>query len=194
MEDVLTIPATSMGTERNKNITQIIKSMSSRLLGFIKKRVASAEDAEDILQEVFYQFAGNTSSINQVTSWLYTVAGNKITDNYRKKKLPLADDIFTPAATTEDNFDWKEILLPADTNPETEYLRNIFWEELQLALNELPAEQREVFIEHELNGTAFKDIEAATGVSVATLISRKRYAVIHLRERLQVLKDELLNY
>lgn len=194
MDDALIIPTTAMRAERNKNITHIIKSMSNRLLGFIKKRVASAEDAEDILQEVFYQFAGNTEPIKQATSWLYTVANNKITDSYRKKKLPLADDIFTAATSDEDSFDWKEILLPADTNPETEYLRNIFWEELQLALEELPAEQREVFIEHELNGTAFKDIEAVTGVSVATLISRKRYAVIHLRDRLRVLKDELLNY
>ena len=194
MEDALIIPTTAMLAEGNKDITHIIKSMSNRLLGFIKKRVASAEDAEDILQEVFYQFAGNTEPIKQATSWLYTVTNNKITDSYRKKKLPLADDIFTAATSDEDSFDWKEILLPADTNPETEYLRNIFWEELQLALEELPREQREVFIEHELNGTSFKDIEAVTGVSVATLISRKRYAVIHLRDRLRVLKDELLNY
>ncbi|MDB5275962.1 MAG: sigma-70 family polymerase sigma factor [Ferruginibacter sp.] len=168
--------------------------MSKRLLGFIKKRVASPEDAEDILQDVFYQFAGSTEPINQASSWLFKVATNKITDSYRKKKLPLADDIFTSSSTEEDSFDWKEILLQTDTNPETEYLRNIFWDELQLALNELPAEQRDVFIEHEMNGVSFKDIEAATGVSVATLISRKRYAVLHLRERLQILKDELLNY
>jgi RNA polymerase sigma factor (sigma-70 family) len=193
MEDVLTIP-TAMSAEQNKNITHIIKTMSSRLLGFIKKRVASTEDAEDILQEVFYQFAGNAEGINQATSWLFTVANNKITDSYRKKKLPLVDDIFTSASTEEDSFDWKEILLPSETNPETEYLRNLFWDELRLALDELPAEQRDVFIEHEINGTSFKDMEAITGVSVATLISRKRYAVLHLRERLQILRDELLNY
>ncbi|MDN3659023.1 sigma-70 family RNA polymerase sigma factor [Ferruginibacter paludis] len=193
MEDVLTI-SPAMSADRNTNITHIIKSMSKRLLGFIKKRVASPEDAEDILQDVFYQFAGSTEPINQASSWLFKVATNKITDSYRKKKLPLADDIFTPASTEEDSFDWKEILLQTDTNPETEYLRNIFWDELQLALNELPAEQRDVFIEHEMNGVSFKEIEAATGVSVATLISRKRYAVLHLRERLQILKDELLNY
>ena len=192
MEDVLSIQ-TAMSAEDNKNITHIIKSMSRRLLGFIKKRVASPEDAEDILQEVFYQYAGNAATINQATSWLFTVANNKITDSYRKKKLPLADDIFT-SSTGEDSFDWKEILLQSDINPETEYIRNIFWEELQMALDELPAEQREVFIEHEMNGVAFKDIEAKTGVSVATLISRKRYAVLHLRERLQILRDELLNY
>lgn len=193
MEDVLTIP-TAMSTERNNNITNVIKTMSRHLLGFIKKRVASPEDAEDILQEVFYQFAGNAETITQATSWLFTVANNKITDSYRKKKLPLADDIFTSSATDEDSFDWKEVLLQSDANSETEYLRSIFWEELQLALDELPAEQREVFIEHEMNGMAFKDIEAKTGVSVATLISRKRYAVLHLRERLRVLKEELLNY
>ncbi len=192
MEDVLSIQ-TAMSAEDNKNITHIIKSMSRRLLGFIKKRVASPEDAEDILQEVFYQYAGNAATINQATSWLFTVANNKITDSYRKKKLPLADDIFT-SSTGEDSFDWKEILLQSDINPETEYIRNIFWEELQMALDELPAEQREVFIEHEMNGVAFKDIEAKTGVSVATLISRKRYAVLHLRERLQILRDDLLNY
>ena len=193
MEDVLTI-STSMSTDRNNNITQVIKTMSWRLLSFIKKRVASPQDAEDILQEVFYQFAGNAETITQATSWLFTVANNKITDSYRKKKLPLADDIFSSTTTDEDNFDWKEILLQSDANPETEYLRNIFWEELQLALNELPIEQREVFIEHEMNGIAFKDMEARTGVNVATLISRKRYAVLHLRERLRFLKDELLNY
>lgn len=193
MEDVLT-RRTAMSTERNNNITHIIKTMSRRLLGFIKKRVTSTEDAEDILQEVFYQLAGNAETITQATSWLFTVANNKITDSFRKKKLPLADDIFTSSATDEDSFDWKEVLLKSDANSETEYLRNIFWEELQLALDELPAEQREVFIEHEINGNAFKDIEVKTGVSVATLISRKRYAVLHLRERLRVLKEELLNY
>jgi RNA polymerase sigma factor (sigma-70 family) len=193
MEDVLTI-SPAMSDEHNKNITDIIKSMSKRLLGFIKKRVASPEDAEDILQDVLYQFAGNTEPLKQASSWLFKVATNKITDSYRKKKLPLADDIFSPSSTEEDSFDWKEILLPSDTNPEMEYLRNIFWDELQLALNELPAEQREVFIEHEMNGMSFKDMEAITGVSVATLISRKRYAVLHLRERLHILKDELLNY
>ena len=193
MEDALTI-STSMSTDRNNNITQVIKTMSRSVLSFIKKRVASPQDAEDILQEVFYQFAGNAETITQATSWLFTVANNKITDSYRKKKLPLADDIFSSTTTDEDNFDWKEILLQSDANPETEYLRNIFWEELQLALNELPIEQREVFIEHEMNGIAFKDMEAKMGVSVATLISRKRYAVLHLRERLRFLKDELLNY
>ena len=193
MKDVLTIP-TAMSAERNNNITDTIKGMSKRLFGFIKQRVASTEDAEDILQDVFYQFAGNTEPIKQASSWLYRVARNKITDSYRKQKLPLADDVLGSIETDEAMLDWKEMLLPTDTNPETEYLRNLFWEALKEALDELPAEQSSVFVQNEIEGIPFKDIEQQTGVSVATLISRKRYAVLHLRERLRVLKNELLNY
>jgi len=193
MKDVLTIP-TAMSVERNNNITNTIKAMSKRLLGFIKVRVANTEDAEDILQDVFYQFAGNTEPIKQVSSWLYRVARNKITDNYRKQKLPLADDVLSSMEADDAMLDWKEILLPSDTNPETTYLRNLFWETLQQALDELPPEQSAVFVQNEIEGIPFKDIEQQTGVSVATLISRKRYAVLHLRERLSVLKDEILNY
>ncbi|MEO8771704.1 MAG: sigma-70 family RNA polymerase sigma factor [Ferruginibacter sp.] len=195
MEDVrtITIPMTA---ERNNNITRTIKAIRKQLLGFIKQRVNNSEDAEDILQDVFYQFAGNTEPIEQVTGWLYKVTRNKIIDNYRKQKLPLADDLFSSGAaeSEEDMLDWKEFLLPADSNPETTYLRNLFWEALQQALDELPAEQRDVFIKNEMEGVPFKEMEAQTGVSVATLISRKRYAVLHLRDRLAVLKDELLNY
>lgn len=193
MDDALTI-TTQMAAGRTNNITQTIKDYSRRLLAFIKQRVAITEDAEDILQEVFYQFAGSTEPIEQAGSWLFTVARNKITDSYRKQKLPLADDVFGVNEIEEDSFDWKEMLLSAGANPETEYLRNLFWEELQQALNELPAEQREVFIKNEIDDIAFKDISAETGISVATLISRKRYAVLHLRERLLLLKEELLNY
>jgi RNA polymerase sigma factor (sigma-70 family) len=193
MDDALNI-STQMAADRSNNITQIIKEYSRRLLGFIKQRVSGNEDAEDILQDVFYQFAGSTEPIEQAGSWLFTVARNKITDKYRKHKLPLADDIFGTSETDEESFDWKEMLLAADTNPETDYLRNLFWEELQAALDELPSEQRDVFVQNEIDGIAFKDIAVQTGVSVATLISRKRYAVLHLRERLRVLKDELLNY
>jgi RNA polymerase sigma factor (sigma-70 family) len=193
MGDALNIPAT-LAAERTNTITQTIKAYNRRLLGFIKKRVSGNEDAEDILQEVFYQFAGNTEPIEQVGSWLFTVARNKITDKYRKQKLPLADDVFGIVESDEENFDWKEMLLVSDANPETVYLRNLFWEELKTALEELPEEQKAVFIQNEIEGIAFKDIAEKTGLSVATLISRKRYAVLHLRERLQVLKDELLNY
>lgn len=193
MKEALTI-TTPMAAGGNKNITQTIKAVSKRLFGFIKQRVANTEDAEDILQEVLYQFAGNTQPIEQVGAWLYKVARNKITDSYRKQKLPLADDVLPGKENDEDGFDWREIMLPADGNPETEYLRNLFWEELQLALDELPQEQRSVFIQHEIDNIPFKDIAEQTGVSVATLISRKRYAILHLRNRLEVLKNELLNY
>lgn len=182
-----------MAAERNNNISRTIKAISKQLLGFIKQRVNNNEDAEDILQDVFYQFAGNTEPIEQVTGWLYKVTRNKIIDSYRKQKLPLADDLFN-LEPEEDMLDWKEFLLPADSNPETTYLRNLFWEALQQALDELPQEQRDVFIKNEMEGIPFKEIEAQTGVGVATLISRKRYAVLHLRDRLAVLKDELLNY
>src|SRR5882757_8029444 len=193
MEDAMTI-AIPMAAERNRNITNTIKLMSKKLFGFIKQRVASTEDAEDILQDVFYQFAGNPEPIEQTTAWLYKVARNKITDSYRKQKLPLADDVLQTAETDDDSFDWREIMFTNDSTPETEYLRNLFWEELKIALDELPAEQRDVFIQNEIDGIAFKDMAATSGESVATLISRKRYAVLHLRSRLSVLKDELLNY
>ena len=193
MDETLDI-TTTMAAERANNITETIKTYSKRLFSFIKQRVSGNEDAEDILQDVFYQFAGSAEPIEQAGSWLFTVARNKITDKYRKQKLPLADDILGGSETEEENFDWKEIFMAADTNPETEYLRNLFWEELQAALAELPQLQRDVFVQNEIEGIPFKDIAEQTGVSVATLISRKRYAVLHLRERLQVLKDELLNY
>jgi RNA polymerase sigma factor (sigma-70 family) len=193
MRDAMAID-TIMAAERNNNITDTIKAYSKRLFGFIRQRVASKEDAEDILQDVFYQFAGNPEPIEQATSWLFTVARNKITDSYRKKKLPLVNDLSFTAAQDDEGFDWKEVLFATNDSPESTYLRNLFWEELQEALDELPKEQREVFIQNELEDVPFKDIAEKTGVPVATLISRKRYAVLHLRDRLAGLKDELLNY
>ena len=193
MDEALAI-STAMSADRNKNITRTIKAMSKRLFDFIRQRVGNTEDAVDILQDVFYQLAGNTEPIEQVSSWLFKVTRNRITDSYRKKKLPLADDIFPTADDDEEGFDWREMLLPTNSDPEKEYVRNIFWQTLQEALVELPEEQRDVFIQNEIDGIPFKEIAAKTGESVATLISRKRYAVLHLRERLAVVKDELLNY
>ncbi len=191
MEDGFTIPMTA---EHNNNIGRTIAGISKRLLGFIRQRVSSNEDAEDILQDVFYQFAGSTEPIEQVTGWLYRVARNKITDNYRKQKLPLADDFIGTGSEDEETFGWKELIAAENANPETSFLRNLFWEELELALDELPIEQSQVFIQHEIEGLSFQDISDVTGSPVATLISRKRYAVLHLRERLAVLNEELLNY
>lgn len=192
MEELLTIPA-EMTTEQTRNITSVINNYSRRLLGFIRKRVNNEADAEDILQDVFYQFIGNPQPIEQVTAWLFTVARNKITDKQRKKKPESLETVY--GAGEEDiAFDWTEIFFDDTDNPETAYLRNLFWEALDNALNELPAEQREVFVMNEMEGIPFKEIAEKTGLTVNTLLSRKRYAVLHLRDRLSVLKDELLNY
>jgi RNA polymerase sigma factor (sigma-70 family) len=181
-----------MANGQKRNITQVINEYSKRLLGFIKKRVTNDADAEDILQDVFYQFIGNTQPIEQLTGWLYTVARNKITDKKRKHKPELLEDIFS--SDEENGLSWTDLFFNANNNPENDYLRNIFWETLHTALEELPEEQRIVFELNELEGIAFKDISIQTGVPVNTLLSRKRYAVLHLRQRLQTLKTELLNY
>jgi RNA polymerase sigma factor (sigma-70 family) len=192
MQETLTIPA-EMTAEQKNNITRVINDYSRRLLGFIRKRVKNDADAQDILQDVFYQFIGNTKPIEQVTAWLFTVARNKITDRQRKHRPEALEDLYG----TDDNdtsFDWTELFLDNSDNPETEYLRTLFWEALNNALDELPPEQRQVFVLNEIDGVPFKEIAAQTGETVNTLLSRKRYAVLHLRERLRGLKDELLNY
>ena len=183
---------TAMAEKQKRNITNVINDYSKRLLGFIRKRVSSEADAEDILQDVFYQFIGNTQPIEQLTAWLFTVARNKITDRKRKHKNELLDDIYINE--DEDSLNWAELFFDTNDNPETEYLRSLFWEELTNALNELPEDQKKVFVLNELEGISFKDIAAQTGDSINTLLSRKRYAILYLRERLQTLKDELLNY
>jgi RNA polymerase sigma factor (sigma-70 family) len=194
MKETLTI-APGMTADRKRNITQVITDYSKRLMGFIRKRVNNEADAEDILQDVFYQFIGNTQPIEQMTAWLFTVARNKIIDRKRKKRPEALEDIFSEEDGTENGgLNWSEFLFDASDNPEKDYLRTIFWEELNNALNELPPEQKQVFILNELEGVPFKEIAERTGETVNTLLSRKRYAVLHLRNRLSALKDELLNY
>jgi len=182
-----------MAAEQKRNITQVINDYSKRLKGFIRKRVTNEADAEDILQDVFYQLIGNTQPIEQLTAWLFTVTRNKITDRQRKQKPELIEDIYTNAEG-EDSINWTEFFPDANGNPESEYIRGLFWEALNNALDELPEEQKRVFILNELEGVPFKVIAGETGETINTLISRKRYAVLHLRERLQSLRDELLNY
>jgi RNA polymerase sigma factor (sigma-70 family) len=192
MKETLTI-ASGMTTDRKRNITQVITDYSKRLMGFIRKRVNNEAEAEDILQDVFYQFVGNNQPIEQLTAWLFTVARNKITDRQRKHKPELLEDVFGEDEN-EEAINWTELLFDNTDNPEKEYLRSLFWETLNNALDELPEEQRQVFVLNELEGVPFKDIAEQTGEPVNTLLSRKRYAVLHLRERLRTLKDELLNY
>jgi RNA polymerase sigma factor (sigma-70 family) len=192
MDNTLTI-SSDMSAVQKQNITHIINSYSKRLMGFIRQRVASQSDAEDILQDVFYQMIQTINTIDEIGAWLFAVTRNKITDQQRKLKPDLFSDIYDNK-DDEDEIDWKEILFDKSGNPETEYLRSLFWEELNNSLDELPAKQREVFILNELEGVPFKDIAEQTGETVNTLLSRKRYAVLHLRNKLRVLHDELLNY
>jgi len=177
------------------NVPEIVKAYSKRLTGFIRKRVKRMEDAEDILQEVFYQLAEADlllKPIDQITAWLFTLARNRITDLYRKKKPELlAEYDADEGYLTEELGD---LFVNDHTTPETIYMRSLVWEEIINALGDLPPEQREAFEMTELMGMSFKEISKQTGEPVNTLISRKRYAVLYLRERLRILYDELLNY
>jgi RNA polymerase sigma factor (sigma-70 family) len=194
MGELLTIEP-GMSRPTRKNISAVINHFGKRLMGFIRQRVNNEADAEDILQDVWYQLSANLDAepIEQVSSWLFTVARNRITDNYRKKKPELPGDLFIG-----DDEEWSltfgNFLLDRSNDPEREHLRGLFWKTLQDALDELPQEQREVFVWNELEDRSFREIADLTGEKVNTLISRKRYAVLHLRERLQILYDEIINY
>jgi len=179
-------------TEQDRQISEIIAEERSRLRNFIRRRVRDPSDAEDIVQEVFYELVEANRllmPIEHVTGWLFRVARNRITDLFRKKK----PETFSDAAVEDEDGEVLQIedLLPSpDAGPEALYARNVLLDELELALDELPEEQREAFVAHELEGRSFKEMAAETGVSVNTLLSRKRYAVLHLRERLQNIYDE----
>ena len=173
--------------DQDQRISQVVDRERSRLLNFIRRRVPDPLDAEDILQDVFYELVEANRlliPIDHITGWLFRVARNRITDLFRKKR-PQA---FSDAAIEDDAGELLRIedLLPSpDAGPEALYFRGVLLDELELALEELPHEQREVFVAHEIEGRSFKELSAESGVSVNTLLSRKRYAVLHLRERLQ---------
>ncbi|GJM33263.1 MAG: RNA polymerase subunit sigma-24 [Saprospiraceae bacterium] len=181
-----------MTKQRDKTITEAMADYGKRLFRFIRGRVATQADAEDILQEVWYQFSKviDTEPIEQVSGWLFRVARNKVTDNYRKKKPDLLED-YAYEDEDGDHF-FKEILLADDPSPEMENLKELFWEALMTALDELPEAQRQVFIWNELEAQTFQEISDRTGENIKTLISRKRYAVQHLRKELQWLYLEFL--
>ncbi|MES2379335.1 MAG: sigma-70 family RNA polymerase sigma factor [Bacteroidota bacterium] len=186
-----------MPEERESHIISTIKAYGKNLLGFIRKRVKSDADAEDILQDVWYQFSNlvNSEPIEQTGAWLYKVARNKITDKHKKKSETLLDDLFgSNDESDDDTSSFKDLLMPEESTPETEYMRNIFWEQLFSALDELPEEQKQVFIWQEMDDMTFQEISELTGVNVNTLVSRKRYAVLHLRDRLQQLYKEITQY
>jgi RNA polymerase sigma factor (sigma-70 family) len=179
-------------TEQDRQVSEIIAQERSRLRNFIRRRVPDPSDAEDIVQEVFYELVEANRllmPIEHVTGWLFRVARNRITDLFRKKK----PDSFSDAAVEGEDGELLRIedLLPSpDAGPEALYARSVLLAALELAVDELPEEQREVFVAHELEGRSFKEIAAQTGVGVNTLLSRKRYAVLHLREQLQSIYDE----
>jgi RNA polymerase sigma factor (sigma-70 family) len=185
------LSVTSM-IEQDRQISEIVAEERSRLRNFIRRRVPDPSDAEDIVQEVFYELVEANRllmPIEHVTGWLFRVARNRITDLFRKKKPePFSD------ATVEDEegelLRIEDLLPSPDAGPEALYFRSVLLDELEFALDELPDEQREVFVAHELEGRSFKELSAEGGVGVNTLLSRKRYAVLHLRERLQSIYDE----
>ena len=176
-----------MPPEQDHRISEVVKREQSRLRNFIRRRVPDPRDAEDILQDVFYELVEANRllmPIEHVTGWLFRVARNRITDLFRKKKPERFSD--TTVVNEDDERLQLEDLLPSpDAGPEALYARSVLLDELELAVDELPEEQREVFVAHELEGRSFKEMAAESGVSVNTLFSRKRYAVLHLRRRLQ---------
>jgi len=175
-------PLESMTHEQDRRITEIVRRERARLLNFIRRRVTDPLDAEDVLQDVLYRLVETNRllmPIDHITGWLFHVARNRITDLFRQSRTDRLGDL--------------EDLLPSpDAGPEAAYAHGVLVDELELALDELPADQRAVFVAHELEGRSFKEIAAETGVSVNTLLSRKHYAVRRLRRRLQGIYDELV--
>src|SRR5712671_1024390 len=182
-----------MMVQQDQQISEAIERERPRLRNFIRRRVPDQSDAEDILQEVFYELVEAyrmMKPLEQVTAWLFRVARNRITDLFRSKKREASRE---PAVTTEDGetLQWEDLLPSPDAGPESAYARSVLLEEMDAALDELPEDQREVFVAHEIEGRSFKDLAAETGLSVNTLLSRKHYAVLHLRKRLRAIYDEL---
>jgi RNA polymerase sigma factor (sigma-70 family) len=182
-----------MALEQDQRISEVVDREQSRLRQFIRRRVSDPRDAEDVLQDVFYELVEANRllmPIEHVTGWLFRVARNRITDLFRKKRSESFGDTAVPGEDDE-RLPLADLLPSPDAGPEALYARNVLLDELELAVDELPPEQREVFVAHELEGRSFKEMAAETGLSVNTLLSRKRYAVRRLRERLQGVYDEL---
>jgi len=187
-------PSVALMDEQDRRISEVVAAERPRLRNFIRRRVPDPSDVEDIVQEVFYELVEANRlfmPIEHVTAWLFRVARNRITDLFRKKR----PENFSDAAREDEDGELLRIedLLPSpDAGPDALYVRNLLLDELEYAIHELPDEQREVFIAHELEGRSFKELSAETGVKVNTLLARKRYAVLHLREQLQNIYDEFL--
>jgi RNA polymerase sigma factor (sigma-70 family) len=190
----LALSIDAMADEQDRRISETIGREQARLRNFIRKRVPDQGDAEDILQDVLYELLEAyrlMKPIEQVGAWLFSVARNRITDLFRKRKPEALQDQHVLVADGE-LFMFEDLLPSSDGGPEAAYARTVLVEELDDALGELPEEQREVFIAHEIEGRSFKELSAETGLSMNTLLSRKHYAVIHLRERLRGIYDEFI--
>jgi RNA polymerase sigma factor (sigma-70 family) len=178
------------------NVTEVIKEYGKKLSSFIRKRVNSVEDSEDILQEVFVQLAEADrmmKPIDQISGWLFTVARNRITDLYRKKKIVKDPGLISDEESDYEMEELSQMLLYTGDSPEDQYLQSLIRDEFEAALSELPPEQRQVFELNELLDIPFKEIAIETGETVNTLLSRKHYAVLYLRKRLQYLYNEIIN-
>jgi len=182
-----------MTLEQDRRIADVVSREQTRLRHFIRRRVPDPRDAEDILQDVFYELVEANRllmPIEHITGWLFRVARNRITDLFRKNRPEGFSD--TSAVDEDDESLQFEDLLPSpDAGPDAVYARNVLLDELEAAIAELPDDQREVFVGHVFEGKSFKEMAAETGIGVNTLLSRKRYAVLHLRERLRVIHDAL---
>lgn len=194
MEDVLsaTIEPGDRRTAQNRRLSEVIQRERRRLFHFIRKRVDDQGDAEDILQDVFYELTEAyrlMKPVEQVGAWLYRVARNRIIDRFRKRR-PEGSGESPGNATGEDALRLEDLLPSPDAGPEALFARRVLLEELDAALEELPEEQRDVFIAHEMDGRSFKQLAGETGLSINTLLSRKHYAVLHLRRRLQAIYEE----
>ena len=179
--------------EQDERIAEAIRQEQPRLRNFIRRRIPDDDEAEDVLQDVFYELVEAyrlMKPVEQAGAWLFRVARNRIIDRFRKAKAEPFVYEDAPAQTQEEGLGWEDLLPSPDGGPEAAYARSILLEEIDAALGELPEEQRDVFVAHELEGRSFRDLASETGVSVNTLLSRKHYAVLHLRERLQSIYDE----
>ena len=187
-------PTSHTMTDRDSDITATVVRERTRLVNFIRRRIRDPDDAQDVLQDVFHEFVQAyrlPAPIEQVSAWLFRAARNRIIDRFRKKKEQPLTDLSEDEDDPNGEFRL-DLALPAhDAGPEAQYARALLLKALQDALDELPPNQREVFIAHELEGRSFKEIEAESGVTLNTLLARKRYAVLHLRARLQAMYDEL---
>ena len=187
MEEVLSVKteAGEQRTEQNRRISEVIQRERRRLFHFIRKRVDDEDDAEDILQDVFFELIEAyrlMKPIEQVGAWLFRVARNRIIDRFRKRR---PEPVIPLNASEEDTLRLEDLLPSPDAGPEAMYARSVLLEELAAALEELPEEQRDVFIAHEMDGRSFKQLARETGLSINTLLSRKHYAILHLRRRLR---------